>query len=135
MASAIEVFSTPVRDPKTGYFLPGNQIGRGNPFARAQQGLKSALWHAVTREDIEVIARALIDQARGGDLAAICILLDRLLGRPTQAIEMSDSAREGTSAMLARLLADVRAAQTRVVDTPTQEPRDVTPVAEQEGDA
>ena len=60
----------------TGRFAPGNKLGPrfakgwkggpGNPMARQCQQLRSALAKAVTKDDVKVIAKKLIKQARGG---------------------------------------------------------------------
>jgi len=72
------------RDAK-GRFLPGNKLGKGNPHARQVAKLRSTLLNAVKPEDIRAIVRALVKQAKEGDLTATHELLDRLLGKPIQA--------------------------------------------------
>lgn len=72
------------KDPKTGRFLPGNRIGQGNPHAKKAHALRNALFSAVTEEDIDAVIRALIDEAKGGDVPAARELLDRCLGKPVE---------------------------------------------------
>jgi hypothetical protein len=68
-----------------GQFAPGNKGGPGNPYAAAIGKLRSALLKAVTPNEIEAVAKALIDKAKTGDVPAIRELLDRILGRPVEA--------------------------------------------------
>lgn len=65
-----------------GQFTAGNHASRGNPLARRIGQLRSALVEAVTGEDMVAIARKLVELARGGDVLAMRLLLDRCLGRP-----------------------------------------------------
>jgi len=68
-----------------GRFAPGNAGGPGNPHAPTVAKLRAAILAAVTAEDIEAIVRALVHRAKGGDMAAIRELLDRAIGKPTDA--------------------------------------------------
>lgn len=67
-----------------GRFAPGNPGGPGNPFASKVGRLRSALFEAVTEDDIRQIAERLVKMAKDGDLAAIREVLLRTLGRPTE---------------------------------------------------
>ena len=67
-----------------GRFAPGNRAGRGNPHARRVARLRAALLRSVTPEDIVDVARALLAQAKEGDVAAAKELLQRLLGPPVE---------------------------------------------------
>lgn len=68
-----------------GRFAPGNPGGPGNPHAAHVGRLRSALLSAVGPEDLDAIARKLVKLARAGEMPAIRELLDRTLGRPTEA--------------------------------------------------
>jgi len=68
-----------------GRFAPGNRGGPGNPHGATVAKLRAAILAAVTPEDIDAIIRALVHRAKGGDMAAIKELLDRAIGRPTDA--------------------------------------------------
>lgn len=68
-----------------GRFALGNKGGPGNPYASAVGKLRAALLRAVSEKDLAAVARALVDKAKAGDLAAIRELLDRILGRPIEA--------------------------------------------------
>ncbi len=67
-----------------GRFRNGNKAARGNPHAKKVHALRTALFSAVTRADMRAVAKALVTQARGGDLDAIELLLSRLLGKPSE---------------------------------------------------
>jgi hypothetical protein len=73
------------RDSK-GRFAPGNSGGPGNPFARQTAQLRSALVQRVTREDMERIADDLVFMATNGNLAAIKLLFQYVIGRPAAAV-------------------------------------------------
>jgi hypothetical protein len=85
-----------------GRFGPGNTAGRGNPLARRVQRLRVALLEAVSEEDVAAVARALVEKAKGGDVAAARVLLERVLG-PAEAADI-----EGR---LAELEADLAASR------------------------
>ena len=67
-----------------GRFLPGNAGGPGNPLGQHVNLLRKALLEAVTPEDMRQIAAALLEAAKGGDVAAAKELLLRCLGRPLE---------------------------------------------------
>jgi hypothetical protein len=69
-----------------GRFGPGNRFGRGHPNNRRMQALRQALIGAVTEEDITEVARKLVEDAKGGDIAATRVLLDHCLGRAPAAL-------------------------------------------------
>jgi hypothetical protein len=70
------------RDASTGRFVVGNRAGRGNPLAARVAALRKALFDAITEEDIAAAVKALVTQAKNGDVAAIRELLDRCIGKP-----------------------------------------------------
>lgn len=74
----------PERDAN-GRFVKGNSGGPGNPFAARIGKLRSVLIDAVTEEDMRETIRAVVEAARGGDLAAAKLLFDRVLGPPVEA--------------------------------------------------
>src|SRR5262245_46223896 len=69
-----------------GRFLAGNGGGPGNPFARQVAKLRSALVQRVTEEDIVQIAEQLIVQAKLGNVAAIKLLFQYVLGKPADTV-------------------------------------------------
>lgn len=69
----------------SGRFAPGNAGGPGaiaHERSKRARELRQALHAAVTPEDIAAVARALVDRAKAGDVAAARELLDRIIGRP-----------------------------------------------------
>lgn len=68
-----------------GRFAEGNRGGPGNPHAKRVAKLRSALLDAVTEDDLQAIIAALVRKAKGGDIMAAKILLDRVLGKPLEA--------------------------------------------------
>ncbi|GMU22568.1 MAG: hypothetical protein AMXMBFR13_26530 [Phycisphaerae bacterium] len=65
-----------------GRFTPGNQAARGARHASAVAGLRRAFVEAITVEDMQRIARALVEKAAAGDVKAAEKLLAFCLGRP-----------------------------------------------------
>lgn len=85
-----------------GRFLPGNRGGPGNPLAARVAKLRSALIEAVSAEDVREIVETLVRLAKGGDLGAARLILDRTLGQPLPAdlierIEALEAELGGTS--------------------------------------
>jgi hypothetical protein len=70
-----------------GRFAKGNPGGPGNPFARRTAQLRRVLSEAVTDEDVEAIAKRLLEQAKAGDVAAARLLLSYAIGQPTRAVD------------------------------------------------
>jgi len=68
-----------------GRFVRGNPGGPGNPHAGRVSQLRAAIIEAVDADDIRAIITRITQQAREGDLAAARELLDRTIGRPSQA--------------------------------------------------
>ena len=67
-----------------GQFAKGNPGGDGNPFAKHVARLRAVLFEAVTPADLKAVVTALLNQAKGGDVASIKELLQRLLGPPVE---------------------------------------------------
>ena len=67
---------------KDGTFAAGNQAAKGNPFARQVARLRSVLLESVTENDLRAIVQAVLDKARGGDLAAAKMVFDYTTGKP-----------------------------------------------------
>ena len=70
---------------KQGRFKKGNPGGTGNPYAKKTAQLRSALIKSVTVKDIQAIAKSLVNEAKAGNLRAIDLLLNRVLGTPVPA--------------------------------------------------
>lgn len=69
-----------------GRFTPGNGGGPGNPFARQVAKLRAALVQRVSEEDMVQIAEQLIARAKLGNLAAIKLLFQYVLGKPADTV-------------------------------------------------
>ncbi|MCE5302848.1 MAG: hypothetical protein LLF97_07030 [Planctomycetaceae bacterium] len=67
-----------------GRFAKGNAGGPGNPFARQAQHLRGALFAAVTTADLKAVVTKLVQLAKGGDVQAAKVVLDRALGPPVE---------------------------------------------------
>ena len=65
----------------TGRFAVGNTLGRGNPHAAQVARLRSAMLAAVSEDDMKATIGKLVEMAKGGDVAAIKLLFDRVLGK------------------------------------------------------
>ena len=64
-----------------GRFGIGNHGGPGNPFASQVGKLRSVLLETVTPEDMKAVVVKLVELAKGGDLAAAKIIIDRTCGK------------------------------------------------------
>jgi len=65
-----------------GRFAKGNPGGPGNPHAKKVHRLRSALLNAVKPQDVTEIIKKLVELSKAGDVAAMRLLFDRLLGPP-----------------------------------------------------
>lgn len=75
------------RDPETGRFLPGNNLGRGSPLAGQVARLRATLLDACTPEEMLEGVRALLAKFRRGDVPAAKLVLQYTLGEP-QALDL-----------------------------------------------
>jgi hypothetical protein len=73
---------------KLGWFTAGNRIAVGNRTRRMQE-LRRALLDCATEDDVRELYRGLLKSARDGDTAAAKVLLEHLVGRPSQQVELS----------------------------------------------
>ena len=62
--------------------------GPGNPYARHVARIRSLILEAVSDDDLKDIVQALVEKAKGGDVIAVRELLNRLVGRPTDAVDL-----------------------------------------------
>ena len=87
-------------DPVTGRFLPGNKIGKGRPSIRREVEIIDAFNESITKEDMIQIAIklksiALRDKIQPSlALKAIEIILDRIMGKPQQMIDIRASTHQ-----------------------------------------
>lgn len=64
-----------------GRFATGNPGGPGNPYGKRCAELRAAVLEAVGPEDLREVVARILDSAKGGDLAAAKLLLERTLGK------------------------------------------------------
>lgn len=77
-----------------GKFTKGWKGGTGNPHARRVGQIRSVLLDAVSDDDIKAIVKALVAQAKEGDVKAAAELFNRLIGRAGDAPVQGESAGE-----------------------------------------
>ena len=93
---------------KSGRFAKGNKGGPGNPHADSVAKLRSTMMKAVTPAKMKAVVAKLIELAETGDIKAIDLLLNRVLGKiqdpPAVAVQgMTDAERQAkTAAIVAR---------------------------------
>lgn len=71
-----------------GRFTKGNKAAAGNPYTRKAAAMRKALYTAITADDIKRIVATLKAQAIAGDLKAIALLFDRVLGTAQAGIDL-----------------------------------------------
>lgn len=69
-----------------GRFAPGHKGGPGNPSAKRSAAIRTAFLKAISAEDIQAIARKLIEKAKAGDLVASKLILMWAIGRPADPV-------------------------------------------------
>jgi hypothetical protein len=74
------------RDSK-GRFTKGNKGGPGNPFARKVAELRAALVNFVTEDDMKHLCFVLKMRAEGGDMVAMKLLFQYVLGKPAETVD------------------------------------------------
>ena len=72
-----------------GWFAKGNRIAAGNPMNVRMRELRQALLNCATEADIRDLYASLMESARAGDTAAARALLEYLVGKPVQGVELS----------------------------------------------
>ncbi|MFH0983758.1 MAG: hypothetical protein V2A79_19760 [Planctomycetota bacterium] len=79
------------RDAQTGRFLAGHRFAVGNPYAKAVASWRAALVASISPADVRAVLRVLLTAAKSGEPWAVAELLNRTLGRPTQAVDIHDT--------------------------------------------
>lgn len=80
------------RSKKTGRFLKGNYGGPGNPQLQQLAAYKEVVRAAVTPKQLIAVLRKMLEKARGGDVLAAKVLLDRTLGKVQASSDGADVA-------------------------------------------
>ena len=80
------------RNAKTGRFVKGTSGGPGNPQLQQLAEYKRVVREAVTPKQLIAVLRTLLEKARGGDILAAKILLDRTLGKVQASPAVADAA-------------------------------------------
>lgn len=84
-----------------GRFAPGNRAAAGRSSRAAE--LRRAFSEAITPEDIRELAAAMMTAAKGGDIAAAKIILDRCCGRPSPDADETAEQHQNANRVLAML--------------------------------
>ncbi len=87
-----------------GRFTTGNPGGPGNPHAAKVMNLRSALFRAVTEQDVRDVLAALIAEAKAGNVAAQREFFNRVLGQ-AEAVDVLERLDE-LEALLERAAAE-----------------------------
>ena len=99
------------RDPNNGRFTTGNRCGQGNPIHKRIAALRDRLVYAL-EQDVDAVARKLLELAVGGDVCAARLVLERGLGSTRQ--EPAAGPRIDVGAIDS--LAAISTASARIVD-------------------
>ena len=92
------------KDPKTGRFVAGNTLGAGGSrHAETKRKLQALLYTALTPQRMGKVVRALIRQAEQGEQWAVKEVLDRILGKATQPIDLDGDLRVSFWDVIAKL--------------------------------
>jgi hypothetical protein len=75
---------------RDGTFGKGNTFGRGgNPYLRRIHALKSKFLDCTTEADIEQLVATLRELSAKGDIAAMRLWIETVLGKPAQALALT----------------------------------------------
>lgn len=73
---------------ENGRFVAGAyKGGPGNPHAAKVGQYRKAIWEAVSTDDVKDVIRAMVDEAKAGDVAAAKVVLERVAGQPPKDAE------------------------------------------------
>ena len=75
-----------------GRYQKGTKGGPGNPMSGKVMAYRKALYEAVSVEDVQHIARSMVEAACAGDVAAAKVILERCLGKVTQEVQVGAGA-------------------------------------------
>jgi hypothetical protein len=83
-------------------FAKGNKAGCGNPFTRRLGELRAAFLDAVTDDNVQDLAHALLARALDGDLAAATLFLHYAIGKPGESVNPDDAGQDEWDRMFRR---------------------------------
>ena len=87
-ATPVTPTTTPTPDREAnGQFATGNRGGPGNPYARRVAELRHIILDVLDEEALVAVTKAMIEQAKTGDVAAARLLLQYSLGKPAPAVQ------------------------------------------------
>src|SRR5262249_48825929 len=84
-----------------GRFAKGNPGGPGNPYPRRVAALRQALLDCIMEEDIIAVAKAVIEEAKAGNMPAAKLLFQYVLGKPSSATDLEWAESRGMQAPIA----------------------------------
>lgn len=70
-------------------FKKGNAGGPGNPFTKRCNELRVIIYSEVSDEDMRAVVRAVLAKAKNGDSQAAKEIIDRLLGKAKETVELT----------------------------------------------
>jgi hypothetical protein len=73
----------------SGRFAKGNPGGPGNSLPRRVAAFRTAMINCITEEDIIAVTKAIIEEAKEGDMAAAKLLFQYVFGQPGSALDSS----------------------------------------------
>lgn len=102
-----------------GKFAKGNKIGKGNPYMSRVAHIRSIIYDQVKDEDIIELIQKLITMGKGGNLKAIEEILNRVIGKSKEHIEITGQDGENFSVRL--ILKGKKDEKTKEQDSETKE--------------
>jgi len=97
------------RNRVTGHFQKGNNFSRGNAVARRTRELRQATLDAVSADQVAAVITKLAALAADGDVPAARVFLEHVIGKPTQALEVTGADGQVLGLDMDRLLATIQA--------------------------
>lgn len=74
---------------KSGRFIKGNRasVGAGRPRRATEERYLASLLKVVTPDEWKAVIEKLLDKAKKGDMAAIKMIMEYCVGRPTEYVK------------------------------------------------
>ncbi len=77
------------RNTKNNKMVKGNKLSTGQPFLKEYAKFKSAFVKSISKEDVEILTKKLIDQAKKGSFHHQKLALELLIGKPRQELDVT----------------------------------------------